>query len=99
MEQLRIQKQREDEARAQAAAGDVKDEPTDDDGALGDTGGRGRARDKGKTKVSIVGFDGTNQDGDGDGEDDNEYVLIIDLPDLPADYFSIVTRSRWTGAP
>ncbi|KZV76311.1 hypothetical protein PENSPDRAFT_448069 [Peniophora sp. CONT] len=79
MEQLRIQKQREDEARAQAAAGsDVKNEPTDDEGALGDTGsgGRGRARDKGKTKVSIVGFDGTNQDGD--GEDDNEDEIPMD---------------------
>ena len=37
MEQLRIQKQREDEARAQAAASgsDVKNEPSDDGDALG----------------------------------------------------------------
>jgi hypothetical protein len=43
-----------------------------------ESSGRGRRIDKGKVKVSIVGFDGTNQDGTEDDECVNyDYCLIV----------------------
>ncbi|KAI0026872.1 hypothetical protein K488DRAFT_64110, partial [Vararia minispora EC-137] len=79
---LALKKQKEDEAR-QAAAQDAAEELKQGPPAVKDEGGadqsesaeRGRRIDKGKSKVSIVGFDGTNQDGT---EEDDDALVPMD---------------------